>query len=105
MAKKIDYEVINIDETEYITCITKKFKNRKVWERPDNKKITSYIPGTILEIFVKKNQEVTEGEELLILEAMKMRNKVIAPFTGKIKSINVVKSQIVPKNFLLLEFK
>jgi len=105
MAKNEEYEIINIDETEYKTLLTGKYKNRKVWEEPDPKKIISFIPGTVIDIFVKKNQEVKEGDNLLLLEAMKMKNKVIAPMSGKIKAVYVKKTQVVPKNFLLIEFK
>ena len=105
MSSQKNYEKINIDESCYKTQLTEKFKNRKKWEAPDLKKITSFIPGTIVDIFVKKGQEVKKGEELLILEAMKMRNRVKAPIDGKIKSIKVKKTQVVPKNFLLIELK
>lgn len=105
MTKKIEYEIFHFDDADYKTVISNKFKNRKKWEEPNVKLVKSFIPGTILEIFVKKNQEVKEGEELLLLEAMKMKNKVVAPISGKIKSINVKKTQIVPKNFLLIEFQ
>lgn len=105
MTKQEEYQKLIIDETEYQTQFTVKYNNRKVWEEPNPKKVFSFIPGTIIDIFVKKNQEVKEGDELLLLEAMKMRNKVVAPISGKIKSINVKKTQVVPKNFLLIEFK
>ncbi len=102
---KDKYEVLNIDETQYNTLYTAKYKNRKTWTAPDPKKVISFIPGTILDILVKKGQEVKEGEVLLLLEAMKMRNKIVAPMDGKIAAIHVKKTQIVPKNALLIEFK
>lgn len=105
MAKKVENEILNIDDTLYQTELTGKFKNRKVWQEPDPKKVFSFIPGTILDIFVKKNQKIAEGDEMLLLEAMKMRNKVIAPITGTIKDVYVKKTQVVPKGFLLIEFK
>ena len=105
MTSKKNYEKINIDGTCYKTQLTEKFKNRKNYERPDLTKLKSFIPGTIVDIFVKKGQEVNKGDDLLILEAMKMRNRIKAPMTGKIKSIKVKKSQVVPKEFLLVEFQ
>jgi len=98
-------EILNIDDTEYKTELTNKYKNRKVWEEPNPKNVRSFIPGTILEILVKKGQEVVAGQELLLLEAMKMRNKIVAPMNGKIAAIHVKKNQIVPKDALLIEFK
>ncbi len=62
------------------------------------------MPGLILEINVKENQEVKEDDPLLILEAMKMENIITAPTHGIIKSISVNKGDAVEKNQLLIEF-
>ena|ERR1035437_2564124 len=90
---------------KYKTLLTKKYKMRKFWENPSPFEIYSIIPGTIVEIFVKEGQLVEEGEPLLILEAMKMRNRIEMPFTAKIKSINVVKGVRIPKDSLLIELE
>ncbi len=92
-----------IDDTVYSTLLNKKFKTRKPYvpENPDN--ITSFMPGTINKIYVKKGQEVNEGDKLLILEAMKMKNILFASKKGKIKKINIKEGQMVPKNFVLVE--
>ncbi len=102
MGKK---EILIIDGTKYKTELTQSFVNRKKWETPDPKKIHSYIPGTILEIYIEEGQKVKKGENLLILEAMKMRNKITAPVSGKVKKIYVESEQKVPKNFLLVDFE
>ncbi|GAA3590045.1 acetyl-CoA carboxylase biotin carboxyl carrier protein subunit [Flavivirga amylovorans] len=62
------------------------------------------MPGLILEINVKANQEVKEDDPLLILEAMKMENIITSPTDGVIKSISVSKGEAVEKNQLLIEF-
>jgi pyruvate carboxylase len=94
-----------IDETVYTTQLTKKFATRKKYQAQNPKEVLSYIPGNILSINVKKGQLVKAGEELLILEAMKMKNSIRAPFAGKIKEVYVVNTQMVPKNFLMVEFE
>ncbi|MBT3210212.1 MAG: acetyl-CoA carboxylase biotin carboxyl carrier protein subunit [Bacteroidetes bacterium] len=96
---------IIIDGGKYITQFSKKFENRKNWEKPDEKKLAAFIPGTILKLFVKNDQKVKKGSKLLIIEAMKMQNKLLAPFNGKIKKIHVAEGQAVPKNELLIEFE
>ena len=48
---------------------------------------------------------VKEGEDLLILEAMKMRNKVKSPLDGEIKSIKTKIGELVRKNSFLIEIK
>lgn len=98
-------ELINIDMTEYRTMLTDKFKNRQQYEKPNPKILKAYIPGTIRRIYVEEGQEVQKGDRLLVLEAMKMRNYVRAPFNGKIKKIHVEISKAVYKEQLLIEFE
>ncbi|MCK4662200.1 MAG: acetyl-CoA carboxylase biotin carboxyl carrier protein subunit [Bacteroidales bacterium] len=92
-----------IESTKYLTHYTKKFEQRKKWEKPDDKKIHAVIPGTILKIFVKEGQKMKAGEKLILLEAMKMENKILIPNDGKIKEIKVKEGQRVMKKDLLLE--
>ncbi len=94
-----------VGETTYKTTLNNKFKNRKKWEPPNEKKVIAFIPGTIREIYVKKGSRVKEGDELLILEAMKMKNRVLAPFDGKIKAVNVKTDDKVPRGVSLVEFE
>lgn len=67
--------------------------------------IKAPMPGLILEIAVEIGQEVNEGDNLLILEAMKMENSFYSPRQGVIKSIAVTKGQAVDKGQLLIEFE
>lgn len=69
------------------------------------KKLYSVISGTIREIFVKPGDKVKEGQPVLILEAMKMRNRIPAEYDGVVKKVNVKVDQKVPKKHLLVEFK
>lgn len=65
--------------------------------------IKAPMPGIILSINVEENQEVKEGETLLILEAMKMENAISAPKAGFIKSIYAKSGETVEKGALLIE--
>jgi len=94
-----------ITARKYKTLLTKKYKARKFWSNPSPFEVYSIIPGTILEVFVEDGQEVEEGTPLLILEAMKMRNRIDMPFTAKIKKINVKVGVRIPKDFLLIELE
>jgi len=67
--------------------------------------IKAPMPGLILEINVSVGQEVNEGDNLLILEAMKMENSLSSPRDGIIKSITVAKGDAVDKGQLLIEFE
>ncbi|MCE1187551.1 MAG: acetyl-CoA carboxylase biotin carboxyl carrier protein subunit [Ignavibacteria bacterium] len=96
---------INVDFTRYETRLTKKFLNRKPYEKPNDKIIKTVIPGTILELFVKNGDVVKKGDKLLILEAMKMKNVLRAARDGKIKNVAVSVGMQVPKGDILLEFE
>jgi len=47
------------------------------------------LPGTIGTIFVKEGQVVKAGEKVLVLEAMKMENAILAPVSGKVEEITI----------------
>jgi len=100
-----DIDKLNIDDTYYETFLTNKFRNRKPYTPVNYKLINAFIPGTIRDIFVKTGQEVSMGEKLLTLEAMKMKNIILSPKSGTIKTIHIRVGQRVAKNELLLEME
>lgn len=65
-------------------------------------KVAAPMPGTILDIKVKVGDEVSEGQVLLILEAMKMENDIPATKGGKVAAINVNKGDTVNSNDVLV---
>ena len=87
------------------TNLTKKYMNRSKWIKPDKKKLVSFIPGTIRDIFVRKGDPVKENDKLLILEAMKMMNIIASPVEGRIKEISVNTGDKVPKGKVMVEFE
>lgn len=52
-------------------------------------KVSSPMPGKILAVKANVGDSVKEGQVILILEAMKMENEVVAPEDGTIASIDV----------------
>ena len=50
--------------------------------------LTAPMPGTILEVLVSEGDEVTAGQTLLVMEAMKMEHKITAPKDGLIEVIH-----------------
>ena len=89
----------------YKTTYTKKFEERVNWEAPNINLIYSFIPGTIIDIYVKPKERLKEGEVILLLEAMKMQNQVRMPFDGEIVKIHVKKDEVVPNRYLMVEIK
>lgn len=49
--------------------------------------IEAPMPGNILKVLVSQGQEIKAGDTLLILEAMKMENEILAPRDGKVASV------------------
>ena len=64
--------------------------------------ITCPMPGTIIDIKVAAGQAVSEGQILVIFEAMKMENEIVAPCAGTVASINVNKGDSVESGSVLL---
>ena len=61
----------------------------------DGTKVPSPMPGTILSVNVSVGQAVKTGDVLLVLEAMKMENDIVAPCDGTIKQLLVSKGSTV----------
>ena len=62
----------------------------------------SPMPGNILDVKVAVGDTVAEGDVLIILEAMKMENEIVAPCSGKVASVNVQKGATVNSDDLLV---
>ena len=53
------------------------------------------MPGTILDVKVTEGQAVKSGDVLVILEAMKMENEILAPCDGTVAGLSVTKGAAV----------
>lgn len=58
-------------------------------------KVASPMPGKILDVKTKVGDAVKKGQVLLILEAMKMENEVVAPEDGTVASVDVAVGAMV----------
>jgi biotin carboxyl carrier protein len=68
------------------------------------KQVVAPIPGTILVVSVKEGQDVSFGQELCTLEAMKMKSAIRANRAGKIASIRVAAGDKVSQNQALMDY-
>ena len=64
-------------------------------------KVNSPMPGKILSVKTSVGQAVKKGEVLMILEAMKMENEVVAPEDGTVASIDVAAGDSVEAGVVL----
>ena len=65
-------------------------------------KVNSPMPGNIIDIKVAAGDTVTNGQTLLILEAMKMENEIKAPCDGTVAGVHVAKGDTVDSGALLI---
>lgn len=94
-----------VDDTIYLTKYTKKYEQRKPHQHQNDNEVRAFIPGVIRDIFVQEGDSVKKGDKLLVLEAMKMKNRIFAHKSGIVKKIYVTSNQTVAKNDLLIEFQ
>lgn len=64
-------------------------------------RVNAPMPGTILDVRVQAGQQVKRGQILVVLEAMKMENEILAPCDGKVTSLCVNKGDSVDTQALI----
>ena len=64
--------------------------------------ITAPIPGKVLSINVKVGDQVSEGQEVVVIEAMKMENTIVSPVDGTVKQIAVEKDSEISTDDLIM---
>jgi biotin carboxyl carrier protein len=69
------------------------------------KKISSPMPGKVVKVFVKKGDEVTEGQTAVVISAMKMESEYKIPMDGKIKKVNIKDGDTIEGNQILIELE
>jgi biotin carboxyl carrier protein len=67
--------------------------------------ISSPMPGTVLDVKVTPGQAVKSGDVLIILEAMKMENEIMAPSDGTVDTVPVAKGASVNSGDVLVTLK
>ena len=63
--------------------------------------VTSPMPGNILAVNVQNGASVKKGDVLMVLEAMKMENEIMAPCDGTVSGLNVQKGSTVETGAVL----
>lgn len=68
------------------------------------KEIKAPMPGLVLNVLVSEGQEVSEGDVIVILEAMKMENVIKSSTGARVKSIRVNKGDTIDKGGVMVTF-
>jgi biotin carboxyl carrier protein len=77
-------------------------KRRSTKKRKKSGVVSSTIPGKIITVEVEVGQDVSEGDVILILEAMKMQNEVVAPVSGTVREVNCQAGSTIEANLPLV---
>jgi len=97
--KGSSYSIYFFNDTVQLELFeARKFKAKEVtrkFTQTGPLKVVSPMPGKIIKIAVTENAPVTEGDSLIIMEAMKMQNELKAPRTGIVKRIHVKEGEPV----------
>lgn len=67
--------------------------------------LTADMPGLVREVLVAEGSNVARGDTLLVLEAMKMELRVIAPYVGQVRRLHCVAGQVVERGQVLVEIE
>ena len=67
--------------------------------------IKAPMPGLVLNVMIEEGTKVEKGDNLLVLEAMKMENNIKSPTDGIVKSIHCEKGRAVEKNEVMIVFE
>lgn len=105
MKDQEQYTTIALESGTYESRVTKKFAVRKPYAKADPRVLKALIPGAIDRIETSVGKQVRQGETLMILEAMKMHNRIKAPFDGRVKVIRVAAGEKVTKGQALIELE
>lgn len=67
--------------------------------------VSTTMPGNIVDVLVKEGDEVSAGDPVLVIEAMKMETEIKAPTTGKVVSVHIKKGDRVTPGEVLVEIE
>lgn len=103
--KEGEYVDFVVTARKYKTLLTTKYKNRKIWQKPYIGDVVAHLPGTVITIEVKEGQAVEAGQLLLIHQAMKMYNRVVAPISGVVAKLGVKEGDKIAKDHLMVKIE
>lgn len=98
-------ETLEINGSVYETTLPAKYKDKPAYKPQNPNHVSAFMPGTVRKFFVAVGDRVSKGDKLLVLDAMKMNNELLAPVDGIVEKIAVKVGESVPKHTLLVALK
>lgn len=118
--KKYHVEILEKSQNKYIVMINGvwhsfsietpiSYKRRRTLSKNGSaskvENVMAPMPGKVVDVMVEENSDIKEGEPILILEAMKMQNEIVANVNGKIKKVNIKNNDSVMKDEVMIEIE
>lgn len=100
---KVNTNVYRFDVSDQYDILLKEMGLDKL-NQHTVKELKAPMPGLVLQLMVQTGDEIKKGDNLLILEAMKMENILKAPADAIVKSIIIKAGDKVEKNQVLIQF-
>ncbi|MBQ2984188.1 MAG: hypothetical protein IJD57_05270 [Candidatus Gastranaerophilales bacterium] len=88
-AVKLDGSKATVNGKTYDTSVVAGIEAKASASSGDGQEVKAALPGNVLRLEVSVGDEVSEGDVLLVVEAMKMETEIKSPFTGTVQSIEV----------------
>jgi glutaconyl-CoA/methylmalonyl-CoA decarboxylase subunit gamma len=87
------------------SAISPRTEAKPITAKTGLKKVEAPLPGSIFQIVVKEGDVVKKGDVILIMEAMKMENNILAEIDGTVKTVKVKVGDTVLQGETLAEIE
>ena len=98
---KVSSSLVNINDT---IKIYRGFKPSGLGQANAGNLVTD-MPGKVVKVLTSEGAVVSEGDTLVILEAMKMENEIKSGIDGVVKSVHVKEGQVLESGYLMIEIE
>jgi biotin carboxyl carrier protein len=105
VSEREKFSEIALENGTFETRVTRKFQGRELFKKQDPHIIKAVIPGVVAAIETRVGNTVKQGDTMMILEAMKMLNRIKAQTEGTVKVIRVTPGEKVAKGQVLIEIE
>ena len=95
--------VVKVSSGGDISKISERVENKtNEYSETDETEINAPLAGNVIKVNVQENDNVQQGDSMIILEAMKMETSISAPIAGRVKQIRVKSGDTCAAGQLLL---
>lgn len=105
VAKDGDIRFIHLDGEDYEIKRVSETIDEFGEVEEDLGSLSSPMPGRIVKLLVKLGDHVKKGQDLIVIEAMKMENKIAAPFDGTVIKVFFPEGDQIEANMPLIEIE